>query len=83
MASRDLVPITHQSGSQSATQIALGLVAGDCRNPGELWRTSEWPRSEWQKGRIAAALRQPKFVRDENTTMAEVSLQPSTRLRIP
>ena len=33
----NLVTIAHQSGSPVATQIALGLVAGNCLNPGELW----------------------------------------------
>jgi hypothetical protein len=39
--------------------------------------------AEGQKGRIPAALRQPKFVRDENTTLAGASLQRSTGFRIP
>jgi hypothetical protein len=34
----------------------------------------------WQKGRIPAALRQPKFVRDENTTLAGANLQRSTEI---
>jgi hypothetical protein len=36
--------------------------------------------AKWQKGRIPATLRQPKFVRDENTTLAEATLPRSKRI---
>lgn len=70
MLSRDLVVIAYQSGSCCPTQTALWLVAEAAGTPPDCG-TANGSATEWQKGRIAAALRQPKFVRDENTALAK------------